>query len=252
MYGFFGSTFAHVTVLSTRHSNICHLAWEPYHNCTVPKPAGEGAPLEQQQAVQRAAGQPVHPVTNTKRGVEDSSLPSSATRAHTPCCLRLLAASDVEMSTVPMPEDAKETNALCEDQIEQPDVEAFFERRRSQPQRESSTRTYFTKPALGPSSMWPSQLVLEPYHNFAEIAQVRSRDCIEYNTKQHLSPRVGTIPQLHSALSRMFHQRRGASFMPYAAFFNLAAKKEDDLLLAAIDTQHHDSHLKIVLEGRLF
>ena len=50
----------------------------------------------------------------------------------------------------------------------------------------------------------------------------------------------------------MFNQRRGASFMPYAGFFNLAAKKEDDLLLVAIDVQHHDSHLKIVLEGRLF
>ena len=50
----------------------------------------------------------------------------------------------------------------------------------------------------------------------------------------------------------MFHPRRGASFIPYASLFNLAAKKtEDDLLLVAIDTQHHDSHHKTVFEERL-
>ena len=91
-----------------------------------------------------------------KRGGQFDGIVSEKSSHTTPCCLRLLAAADVEMSTVPMPVDAKETNALCEDQIEQPDVDAFFERKRSQPQRESSTRTYFTKPALGPSSIGPS------------------------------------------------------------------------------------------------
>ena len=39
--------------------------------------------------------------------------------------------------------------------------------------------------------------------------------------------------------------------MPYAGFFNLTAIKEDDLLLVAIDTQHHGSQHETVLEGKL-
>ena len=39
---------------------------------------------------------------------------------------------------------------------------------------------------------------------------------------QHVAT-VGIIPQVRSALSRMFHHRRRASLIPYAGFFNIAA-----------------------------
>ena len=57
----------------------------------------------------------------------------------------------------------------------------------------------------------------------SQCSQTRSRDCVEYSRKQHRSPREGTLPQQLNTLSRMIHERRGASFMPYAGFSNLAA-----------------------------
>ena len=75
-------------------------------------------------------GQPVQPASGTKRGMEDSSAPSSAKRAHTPppALSQIPPQPDVEMSAAPVPDDAMEVNALCEEQIDQPDVEAFFDR----------------------------------------------------------------------------------------------------------------------------
>ena len=84
-----------------------------------------------------------------------------------------------------------------------------------------------------------------------QCSQARSRDCIEYSTQQHRSARVGIIHQVRSALSRMFHHRRGASFIPYASFFILQQCMVDDLLLVAIGTQYQGSHHKTVLEKKL-
>ena len=48
------------------------------------------------------------------------------------------------------------------------------------------------------------------------------RDCKEYSTSQHRSARMGTMSQLRGVLSKMFHERRSASFMSYAGCFSLA------------------------------
>ena len=56
-----------------------------------------------------------------------------------------------------------------------------------------------------------------------QCSRARSRDCIEYRTWQHRSARVGIMPWVRSALSRMFQQSRGASFIPCTNFFSLAA-----------------------------
>ena len=56
-----------------------------------------------------------------------------------------------------------------------------------------------------------------------QCSQARSRDCIEYSTKQHRPARVGIIPQVRIALLRMFHHRRGASFIPYARVFQFCS-----------------------------
>ena len=62
--------------------------------------------------------------------MEDSSAPSSAKRAHTPppALSQISPQPDVEMIAAPVPDDAMKVNALCEEQIDQPDVEAFFDR----------------------------------------------------------------------------------------------------------------------------
>ena len=58
---------------------------------------------------------------------------SSAKRAHTPArqLSQILPQPDVEMGTapvpVPVPEDAMEVNALCEEIVDPPDMEAFFD-----------------------------------------------------------------------------------------------------------------------------
>ena len=53
----------------------------------------------------------------------------SAKRAHTrPRPLsQILPQPDVEMGTAPVPEDAIEVNALCEEPVDPPDMEAFFD-----------------------------------------------------------------------------------------------------------------------------
>ena len=67
-----------------------------------------------------------------KRGAEDNPASSSAKRAHTPRppLSQILPQPDVEMGTasapVPVPEDAMEVIALCEETVDPPDMEAFF------------------------------------------------------------------------------------------------------------------------------
>ena len=56
-------------------------------------------------------------------------------------------------------------------------------------------------------------------YSFSKFAHA----AVSNTVRQHRSARVGIIHELRSALSRMFHQRRGASFIPYAAVFNRAA-----------------------------
>ena len=43
------------------------------------------------------------------------------------------------MSAAPVPDDAMEVNMLCEEQIDQPDVEAFLEATRLQPRCSATT-----------------------------------------------------------------------------------------------------------------
>ena len=59
-----------------------------------------------------------------KRGAEDNPMSSSAKRAHTPPppLSQILPQPDVEMGPVPVPvpEDAMEVNALCEEPVDPP------------------------------------------------------------------------------------------------------------------------------------
>ena len=83
-------------------------------------------------------------------------------------------------------------------------------------------------------------------------SKVRTRDCVEYSTKQHGSPRVGTMQKLHSALSRMFPPASGRHRSCHLQVSSIWQQcTEEDLLLVATDKQHHGSHHETVLEGRL-
>ena len=94
------------------------------------QPDGGAAPVEQQQqAAQPTTGQLVRPAAGTKRGMEDSSAPSSVKRAHTPpASSQISPQPDVEMSAVLVPDNPMEVNTSCEEEVSQPDVEPFFDR----------------------------------------------------------------------------------------------------------------------------
>ena len=94
-----------------------------------PSLAGGAASAEQQHATQPDTSK--RQGVGMKRGAEDNPMSSSAKRAHTPAppLSQILPQPDVEMETVrvPVPEDAMEVNALCEETFDPPDMEAFFD-----------------------------------------------------------------------------------------------------------------------------
>ena len=73
---------------------------------------------------------PVQQAAGTKRGMEDRSAPPSAKRAHTPppALSQVSPQPDIQMSEEQTPDSAMEINALCEEQINQPDLEAIFDK----------------------------------------------------------------------------------------------------------------------------
>ena len=94
-----------------------------------PSPAGGGASAEQEHATQSDTSKHVRQTVGMKRGAEDNPMSSSAKRAHTPPLplSQILPQPDVEMETVPVPEDAMDVNALCEEFVDPPDMDAFFD-----------------------------------------------------------------------------------------------------------------------------
>ena len=95
-----------------------------------PSPTGDVASTGKRQATQSDTLK--RQAVGLKRGAEDNPMSSSAKKAHTPPpqLSQILPQPDVEMETasvpVPVPEDAMEVNALCEETVDQPDMEAFF------------------------------------------------------------------------------------------------------------------------------
>ena len=98
-----------------------------------PSLADSGASAEQQRATQSDTSKHVHQTVGMKRGAEDNPTSSSRKRAHTPPppLSQILPQPDVEMETVPVPvpvpEDAMEVDALCEEPVDPPDMEAIFD-----------------------------------------------------------------------------------------------------------------------------
>ena len=89
------------------------------------QPAGSAASAEQQpQAAQPGTGRPAQAASGTKREAwrtfQRHRQQRELTR-HLPRCLRSWLQPDVEMSAAAVPDDAIEVNALCEEQIDQPD-----------------------------------------------------------------------------------------------------------------------------------
>ena len=93
-----------------------------------PKPAG-GETTMQQRATQPGTVQHARQFVGTRRGAEDNQVLSSAKRSHTPPppLSEILPQPHVEMETGSTPGDEMEVNALCEERIDQPDMEAFFD-----------------------------------------------------------------------------------------------------------------------------
>ena len=62
--------------------------------------------------------------------MEDGPAPPSAKRSHTPPPVpsQISPQPDVEMSEKRVPDDAMEINALCEEQVDQPNFERFFDK----------------------------------------------------------------------------------------------------------------------------
>ena len=96
-----------------------------------PSPTGDVASKGQWQATQPDTLK--RQAVGMKRGAEDNPMSSSAKRAHTPPpqLSQILPQPDVEMVTasvpVLVPEDAMEVNALCEETVDPPDMQAFFD-----------------------------------------------------------------------------------------------------------------------------
>ena len=96
-----------------------------------PSPTGDVASTGQRYATQPDTLK--RPTVGMKRGAEDNPMSSSAKRAHTPTpqLSQILPQPDVEMGTasvpVPVPEDAMEVHALCEETVDPPDMEACFD-----------------------------------------------------------------------------------------------------------------------------
>ena len=95
-----------------------------------PSPTGDVASTGQRHATQPDTLK--RQAVGMKRGAEDNPMSSSAQRAdtHPPQLSQILPQPDVEMGTasvpVPVPEDALEVNALCEETVDPLDMEAFF------------------------------------------------------------------------------------------------------------------------------
>ena len=84
----------------------------------------------QQQTTEHSTELPVQQAAGMKRGMEDRSAPPSAKRSHTPppALSQISPQPDIQMSEEQTPGSAVEINALCEEQINQPDLEAFFDK----------------------------------------------------------------------------------------------------------------------------
>ena len=130
--------------VSSQHTTKCRERFERLINPTAtdvipaipstvedPSPAGGAASAEQQHATQPDTSKHVRQTVGMKRGAEDNPSSSSAKRAHTPPLplSQILPQPDVEMGTVPVPvpEDAVEVNALCEEPVDPPHMEAFYD-----------------------------------------------------------------------------------------------------------------------------
>ena len=97
----------------------------------IQQPDGGAAPMQQQQqAIESSTGLFVQQASGTKRGMEDGPAPPSAKRSHTPPPVpsQISPQPDVEMSERRVPDDAMEINALCEEQVDQPNFERFFDK----------------------------------------------------------------------------------------------------------------------------
>ena len=98
-----------------------------------PSPAGDAALTEQRHATQPDTSKHVHQAVGMERGAEDNPMCSLAKESsHTPPQLsQIQPQPGVEMGTVPvpgpLPEDAMEVNALCEETVYPPDMEVFFD-----------------------------------------------------------------------------------------------------------------------------
>ena len=92
------------------------------------QPAGDETPTKQQRVAQPSAGLSALSGVGNKRGAEDDLVHSSAKRAHTPspALSQILPQPDIEMSSVLVSESAVEVNALFEERVDKPDLEAFF------------------------------------------------------------------------------------------------------------------------------
>ena len=97
----------------------------------IQRPDSGAAPLQnQQQTTEHSTELPVQQATGMKRGMEDRSAPPSAKRSHTPppSLSQISPQPDIQMSEEQTPDSAMEINALCEEQINPPDLEAFFDK----------------------------------------------------------------------------------------------------------------------------
>ena len=131
-------------VVSSQHTAACRERFERLINPNAtdvipvipsvvgdPSSTGDVASTGQWQATQPDTSK--RQAVGMKRGAEDNPMSSSAKRAHTKKkeLSQTLPQPDVEMGTasvpVPVPEDAMEVNAFCEETVDPPDMEAFFE-----------------------------------------------------------------------------------------------------------------------------
>ena len=97
----------------------------------IQRPDSGAAPVQnQQQTTEHSTELPVQQATGMKRGMEDRSAPPSAKRSHTPppALSQISPQPDIQMSEEQTPDSAMEINALCEEQINPPDLEAFFDK----------------------------------------------------------------------------------------------------------------------------
>ena len=125
------------------------------------------------------------------------------------------------------------------------------------PKRSSTERSIIPAtdfPSAGLPALWSSIISNAASCHCVELFcfQVRSRDCKESTTRNSIDQIAWEPRHNYTVLCQGCSTSVGRHHACRVQVSSVLQQcKEDDLLLVAIDTQHHSSHHKTVLEGKL-